>query len=84
MQADLDTFLKAYNNDQPHYGHGMKGRTPAQVFTAEYPKPAKAKKSEKTETKTSSQVLPRARGIRGRYVRRIPYLYRRALTVKLD
>ncbi len=34
LQTDLDAFLKTYNNDRPHQGRGMKGRTPATVFAA--------------------------------------------------
>jgi transposase InsO family protein len=34
MQADLEAYLKFYNEKRPHQGRGMKGRTPAAVFVA--------------------------------------------------
>ncbi len=54
MQSDLEAFLKAYNQDRPHQGRGMKGRTPAKVFRDGLPKPAKAKKMEKSKTKKAA------------------------------
>lgn len=32
MQKDLDIFMKKYNENRPHQGRNMNGRTPAQVF----------------------------------------------------
>lgn len=32
MQTALDAYLETYNNDRPHQGRGMNGRTPAQAF----------------------------------------------------
>lgn len=32
MQKDLDDYLKQYNQERPHQGRNMKGRTPYQVF----------------------------------------------------
>ena len=32
MQKDLDLYLKQYNQNRPHQGRNMKGRTPYQVF----------------------------------------------------
>ena len=32
MQAELDVFLKQYNEQPPHQGIGMNGRTPLQAF----------------------------------------------------
>jgi len=32
MQKDLDLYLKQYNQNRPHQGMNMKGRTPYQVF----------------------------------------------------
>ena len=34
MQADLEIYLKQYNEKRPHQGRNMKGRTPIQVFKA--------------------------------------------------
>ena len=39
MQNDLDAYLITYNTQRPHQGHGMKGRTPAEVFIRCLPKP---------------------------------------------
>lgn len=60
MQADLEAFLKTYNNDRPHQGRGMKGRTPYKAFTDGLPKPVKAKKMTKTETRKAA-LSPHAR-----------------------
>lgn len=49
MQTDLEAFHKLYNHNRPHQGRGMKGRTPAKVFTEGLPKPTKAKKMDKME-----------------------------------
>ena len=54
MQVDLEAFLKTYNHDRPHQGRGMNGRTPAKAFTDGLPKPTKAKKMEKTETRKAA------------------------------
>ena len=54
MQADLEAFLKVYNNDRPHQGRGMNGRTPAKAFTDGLPKPAKATKMRKTEMRKAA------------------------------
>jgi len=35
MQKDLDEYLKHYNQNRPHQGRNMKGRTPAEVFIKE-------------------------------------------------
>jgi transposase InsO family protein len=32
MQKALDLYLKSYNNDRPHQGRGMNGRTPWRAF----------------------------------------------------
>lgn len=32
MQQDLDEYLRHYNRERTHQGHGMKGRTPYQAF----------------------------------------------------
>ena len=32
MQQDLDEYLVHYNQERPHQGRNMKGRTPATVF----------------------------------------------------
>jgi transposase InsO family protein len=37
MQTALDAYLVAYNNDRPHQGRGMNGRTPAQAFVEGLP-----------------------------------------------
>jgi transposase InsO family protein len=34
MQVDLDEYLGQYNNDRPHQGRGMEGRTPLVAFLA--------------------------------------------------
>lgn len=34
MQADLELYLKNYNEKRPHQGRGMNGRTPLKVFLA--------------------------------------------------
>lgn len=54
MQTDLEAYLKTYNERRPHQGRGMKGRTPAKAFTDGLPKPLKAKKMEKSETKKAA------------------------------
>ena len=54
MQADLEAYLKTYNQDRPHQGRGMNGRTPAKAFSDGLPKPPKAKKMEKTETRKAA------------------------------
>jgi len=35
MQKDLDEYLKHYNQNRPHQGRNMKGRTPLDVFKKE-------------------------------------------------
>lgn len=54
MQTDLDAYLKTYNRDRPHQGRGMNGRTPYKAFTDGLPKPGKAKKMAKTETRKAA------------------------------
>ena len=34
MQADLQVYLKHYNEKRPHQGRGINGRTPYRVFKA--------------------------------------------------
>jgi len=38
MQEDLFTYLHHYNNERPHQGRGMNGRTPYQAFIDGLPK----------------------------------------------
>lgn len=33
LQADLDTFIEAYNTQRPHQGRWCYGKTPMQTFT---------------------------------------------------
>ena len=49
MQADLDTFLKLYNEKRPHQGRAMNGRTPLKAFKDGLPKhkPTKEDKTKK-------------------------------------
>ena len=54
MQSDLEAYLKTYNRDRPHQGRGMNGRTPYKAFTSGLPKPGKAKKMTKTETRKAA------------------------------
>ena len=37
MQAALDAYLVAYNNERPHQGRGMNGRTPYRAFLDRIP-----------------------------------------------
>ncbi len=41
MQADLDKYLKHYNNERTHQGRNMNGRTPYKAFIDGLPKPRK-------------------------------------------
>lgn len=41
MQADLDKYLKHYNEKRPHQGRMMNGRTPEQMFKRGLPKTKK-------------------------------------------
>lgn len=41
MQTVLDAYMKVYNNQRPHQGRGMNGRTPAKAFTDGLPKSPK-------------------------------------------
>jgi len=51
MQTVLDAYMVTYNTKRPHQGRGMKGRTPAQVFTAGIPaKPTQPKKEKTAKT----------------------------------
>ena len=49
MQAALDAYLVVYNEQRPHQGRGMNGRTPARAFLDGRPKTTATK-----ETKTRS------------------------------
>ena len=42
MQADLETYLKFYNEQRPHQGRSMNGKTPLSVFCAGIANPSKA------------------------------------------
>jgi len=37
MQAALDAYLVTYNNERPHQGRGMIGRTPYRAFLNRVP-----------------------------------------------
>ena len=39
MQAALDTYFVHYNEQRPHQGRGMMGRTPLKAFKEGIPKP---------------------------------------------
>ena len=52
--GDLNAYLKTYNQDRPHQGRGMNGRTPAKAFTDGLPNPTKSTKMRKTETKKAA------------------------------
>jgi len=41
MQADLDKYLKYYNNERTHQGRNMNGRVPYKAFIDGLPKPKK-------------------------------------------
>ncbi|MEX0902524.1 MAG: integrase core domain-containing protein, partial [Pseudohongiellaceae bacterium] len=41
MQSDLDKYLGHYNQNRPHQGRNMRGRTPITVFKSGLPKPEK-------------------------------------------
>ena len=43
MQTALDTYLVVYNEQRPHQGRGMNGRTPAKAFLEGRTKPNKTK-----------------------------------------
>ena len=51
MQADLETYLIAYNTERPHQGRNMNGRTPATLFLEGLPN-AKSTNRKSKETKT--------------------------------
>ncbi|MBI2585014.1 MAG: IS481 family transposase [Rhodospirillales bacterium] len=52
MQVALDAYLKTYNNDRPHQGRGMNGRTPAMAFAAGLPATPKKDNDEMKKPKT--------------------------------
>ena len=54
MQADLEAFLKTYNDNRPHQGRGMNGRPPAQAFTDGLPETTRPKKMEKPARKKAA------------------------------
>lgn len=45
MQATLDAYLVVYNEQRPHQGRGMNGRTPAKAFLDGRPKSTTAKET---------------------------------------
>jgi len=52
MQTALDAYLVAYNNDRPHQGRGMNGRTPAQAFIEGLPANANQQEEQVKKPKT--------------------------------
>jgi transposase InsO family protein len=52
MQVALDAYLVAYNNDRPHQGRGMNGRTPAQAFVEGLPANANQQEENVKKPKT--------------------------------
>jgi transposase InsO family protein len=52
MQVALDAYLVAYNNDRPHQGRGMNGRTPAQAFIQGLPANANQQEENVKKPKT--------------------------------
>ena len=56
MQAVLDSYLIGYNQNRPHQGRNMNGRTPAKAFADGLPKPpsGKEKANPKTQTKIAA------------------------------
>lgn len=49
MQKDLDTFLKRYNQERPHQGRNMNGKTPMEVFKTGLSKNFKWQEKAKTK-----------------------------------
>ena len=45
MQAALDAYLVVFNEQRPHQGRGMNGRTPAKAFLDGRTKSTKAKET---------------------------------------
>jgi len=75
MQTSLDAYLKSYNENRPHQGRGMKGRTPLQAFRAGI-KLSKAKKEEpRTDAPNDTQPRPPDPAYGCGTVRGIPSLY---------
>ncbi len=54
MQAVLDDYLAGYNQQRPHQGRGMKGRTPARAFREGLNR--KAKQQQQKETKATPET----------------------------
>ena len=56
MQAALDAYLVVYNDQRPHQGRGMNGRTPAKAFLDGRPKPntTKETKARSLDTKPAA------------------------------
>ena len=58
MQADLEIYLKFYNEKRPHQGRAMKGRTPLSVFIKgiKKPKTTQPLNAKKMEVKSQKRV----------------------------
>ena len=56
MQTPLDAYLKSYNENRPHQGRGMKGRTPLQAFRAGINLPKAKKEEPRTDAPNDTQT----------------------------
>jgi transposase InsO family protein len=57
MQKDLEVFLKHYNEQRPHQGRNMNGKTPYEIFKSALPKNKNKNNKNKSRTETKTQTL---------------------------